>query len=91
MDVIIPQPERKSLRPNGKTEWRRREEAASHYTRSSNRITKVSHHPSVLLIFKSLFARDGFHHAAFGMNALTVALEAAIRAVRIDRPLIVTL
>ena len=49
------------------------------------------HLASVLLIFESLLARDEFHHAAFGMSMFTVALEAAIRAVRIDRPLIVTL
>ena len=46
---------------------------------------------SVLLMFESLFARDERYHAAFGMNVFTVALEAAIRAVRIDRPCIVSL
>ena len=46
---------------------------------------------SVLLMFKSLFARHESHQAAFGMNVLTVALQAAIRVVRIDRPLTVTL
>ena len=46
---------------------------------------------SVLLMFGSVLARDESHHAAFGMNVFTVALEAAIRAVRIDRPLLVTL
>ncbi len=47
--------------------------------------------PPVLLMFESVLARDESHHAAFGMNVFTVALEAAIRAVRIDRPLLVTL
>jgi hypothetical protein len=46
---------------------------------------------SVLLMFESVLARDESHHAAFGMNVFTAALEAAIRAVRIDRPLLVTL
>ena len=46
---------------------------------------------AVLLMFKSLFARHESHQAAFGMNVLTVALQAAIRVVRIDRPLTVTL
>ena len=45
----------------------------------------------VLLMFESVLARDESHHAAFGMNVFTAALEAAIRAVRIDRPLLVTL
>ena len=45
----------------------------------------------VLLMFESDLARDESHHAAFGMNVFTAALEAAIRAVRIDRPLLVTL
>jgi hypothetical protein len=42
-------------------------------------------------MFESVLARDESHHAAFGMNVFTVALESAIRAVRIDRPLLVTL
>ena len=42
-------------------------------------------------MFESVLARDESHHAAFGMNVFTAALEAAIRAVRIDRPLLVTL
>ena len=46
---------------------------------------------TVLLMFESLLARDECCHAAFGMNVFTVALEAAIRAVRIDRPCIVSL
>ena len=46
---------------------------------------------AVLLMFESVLARDESHHAAFGMNVFTAALEAAIRAVRIDRPLLVTL
>jgi len=45
----------------------------------------------VLLTFESLSARDECRQAAFGMNVFTVELEAAIRAVRIDRPSIVTL
>ena len=52
---------------------------------------RVGVNTPVLLMFESVLARDESHHAAFGMNVFTVALEAAIRAVRIDRPLLVTL
>jgi hypothetical protein len=45
----------------------------------------------LLLMFKFLLARDECCQAAFGMNVFTGALEAAIRAVRIDGPLMVTL
>src|SRR5215469_13760109 len=41
---------------------------------------------TVPLMFESLSACDGCCQAAFGMNVFSVALEAAIRAVRIDRP-----
>ena len=46
---------------------------------------------TVLLTFKFPSARNESHHAAFGMNMFTVALEAAITAVRIGRPFFVTL
>ena len=57
-------------------------------------IAKLEGHSAAvtnILMFKSLFTRDECGHAAFGMNVFTVAWEAAIRAVRIGRPLIVTL
>jgi hypothetical protein len=40
------------------------------------------------MMFESVLARNEPHHAAFGMNVFTVALEAAIRAVRIDRRMV---
>src|SRR5215469_12740592 len=59
--------------------------------RSHHRSVQVLRYGPVLLMFESLLARDECYHAAFGMNVFTVALEAAIRAVRIDRPCIVSL